>query len=184
MNINKFLISLSISALVLGTLVIPTFAGNVAQVYRFTNEPFVLDQTYLLGDRFPGPAEKFGEDVSVHYSAINAETVKYSTNGDVEWKLTQDGTATIKAVDDGALLYEGPFQVGEIVRDDGGDGGCSTNDGHAWLGNCLNLWDKVDFVQYNWKIPGVYAFNITIKGAGNWCYGGVHQDGAYGPGCN
>ena len=186
MNIKKILVGSAASAIMLGAMVIPAFAvGNGAQVYRFANEPFVWDETHVLGSWFPGASEKFGESVNVHYEALNAETVRYVKNGDVEWTLTQHGTATITAVDDGALLYEGPFQVEEIARDDGGDANCSTSDGHAWLGKCSQWWNYVDFAQYNWKITGnsVDTFNITVKGAGNWCYGGIHENGAYGPGC-
>lgn len=166
---------------------VPSFAaGNGTQVYRFANEPFVWDEIHELGTQFPGAAEKFGENVNVHYEALNAETVRVKENGDVEWTLTQQGTATVTAVDGGALLYEGPFQVEEIARDDGGDAGCLADDGHAWLGNCSSLWSNLDFAQYNWKITGnsVDTFNITIRGAGNYCYGGIHEDSAFGPGCN
>jgi len=187
MNLKKVLMGGAATAIMLGASAVSVLAaGNGAQVYRFANEPFVWDETHELGTQFPGAAEKFGEDVAVHYEAMNAETVRVKVNGDVEWTLTQHGTATITALDDEALLYEGPFQVEEIARDNGGDAGCLANDGHAWLGNCSALWSNLDFAQYNWKITGnsVDTFNITIKGAGNYCYGGIHEDGAYGPGCN
>lgn len=163
-------------------------AGSGTQVFKFKDEPFTWDETHIFGDQFPGAAEKFGEDVHVHYEALNSETVRVKANGDVEWTLIQHGTATITAVDDGALLYEGPFQVEEIARDIGGDAGCLAADGHAWLGKCSDsglLYTNLDFAQYNWKITGnsVDSFSITIRGAGNYCYGGIHEDGAYGPGC-
>ncbi len=183
---KKIIFGTILSVFALALVVVPAFAAeNGTQVYRFSNEPFVWDETHVLGDQFPGAAEKFGEDVYVHYVAMNAETVRVKANGDVSWTLTQQGTATVTAVDDGALLYEGPFQVEEIARDDGGDAGCLASDGHAWLGNCTAMWNNLDFAQYNWKITGnsVDTFNITIRGAGNYCYGGIHEDGAFGPGC-
>ena len=160
-------------------------AGSGTQVFKFKDEPFVWDELHVLGDQFPGAAEKFGEDVYVHYEALNSETVRVKANGDVEWTLLQHGTATITAVDDGELLFEGPFKVEEIVRDDGGDALCLASDGHAWLGKCVEWWNYVDFARYHWKIAGnsIEYFSITIDGAGNWCYGGIHEDGAYGPGC-
>ena len=163
-------------------------AGSGTQVFKFKDESFVWDETHILGaefPEFPGAAEKFGEDVYVHYEALNSETVRVKANGDVEWTLIQHGTATIKAVDDGALLYEGPFQVEEIALDIGGDAGCLASDGHAWLGKCTALKSNLDFAKYNWKITGnsVDFYNITVKGAGNWCIGGIHEEGAYGPGC-
>jgi len=162
-------------------------AGSGTQVYKFKDEPFVWEETHLLGDQF-GAAEKFGEDIDVHYEALNSETVRVKANGDVSWTLIQHGTATITAVDDGELLYQGPFQVEEIGRDDGGDAECLDTDGHAWFGKCSAsglAWTNLDFVRYQWKITGnsIEFYSITIKGAGNYCIGGVHEEGAYGPGC-
>lgn len=159
-------------------------AGSGTQVYKFKNEPFVWDETHSLGDPF-GAAEKFGEDINVHYEALNSETVRVKANGDVSWTLIQHGTATITAVDDGELLYQGPFQVEEIVRDYDGDAQCLASDGHAWFGNCVEWWNYLDFARYHWKITGnsVEFFSITVDGPGDWCYGGIHEDGAYGASC-
>lgn len=160
-------------------------AGSGTQVYKFKDEPFVWDETHSLGDQFPGAAEKFGEDVYVHYEALNSETVRVKANGDVEWTLLQHGTATITAVDDGTLLYEGPFQIEEIGRDEGGDAECLASDGRAWLENCTALYTNLDFARYYWKITGnsVEFFSITIDEPDNYCYGGIHEEGAFGPGC-
>ena len=183
---KKFLIGSVVSAVIFGSLAISAFAaGNGTQVYRFSDEPFDYWQSYFTAGFFPGPAETFGEDVDVHYEALNSETVRLSKDGDVDWALTQHGTATVYAQDDNEVLYSGPFQVEEVARDDGGDAGCLWVDGqHAWAGNCSAFFTNLDFLQYNWKITGnsVYYFNGSIKGAGNWCYSSK-QGGEVGPGC-
>ena len=159
-------------------------AESGTQVFRFSDEPFNLTQCYSTTDFFPGPAETFDENVCVQYLALNSETVRVKKNGDVEWSLVQHGTATVYAVDDNEVLYEGTFQVEEVGRDDGGDASCLASDGHAWLGKCTGFFTNLDFLQYNWKIAGnsVYSFNATIRGAGNWCYSSK-QGGSVGPGC-
>lgn len=181
----KKLISLLAGGFLLLVFVTAVYAGgNGTQVYRFSDEPFDFWQSYSTTDFFPGPAATFGEDVDVHYVALNSETVRVNKWGDVEWTLTQHGTATVYAADDNEVLYEGPFQVEEVARDDGGDAGCSTGDGHAWAGNCSGFFTDLDFLRYNWKITGnsVYFFTATINGAGNWCYSSP-QGGEVGPGC-
>jgi len=170
---NKKFLALFFSMAMLLLSPVTVSAGSGTQVYKFRNEPFFWNECFEVADASPGPAEKLGEDVCVDYVALNDSTVRMKANGDVEWTLTQHGTAYIYAQDDGTLLDSGVFSVQEIVRDDDGDGNCVGADGqHAWLGKCANLYDKVDFAEYNWKINGnsIYYFELTIRGAGNYCY--------------
>lgn len=158
--------------------------GNGTQVYRFSDEPFDFWQSYSTTDFFPGPAETFGEDVQVHYEAMNSETVRIH-GSDVSWSLIQIGTATVYAADDQEILYSGPFQVEETARDIGGDADCLWIDGqHAWIGICQNLYTGMDFLNYNWKITGasIYYFNLSISAPGMWCFSSK-QGGEFGPGC-
>lgn len=164
-----------------------SFAGTT--VYRFADEPFDFTQCYATTDWVPGPAAEFGENVCVHYVALNSETVRVKDNKDgttdVGWNLIQQGTATITSVTTGAVLYVGPFQVEEIGQDDGNDANCSTTDGHAWLGKCGgSIYSTLDYALYQWKITGnkVYFFKLTVKGPGMYCYDA--KGVAYGPGCN
>jgi hypothetical protein len=175
---------------VLAVLALPSAAmaegwdGNGTQVYRFSDELREYEGTYHTSGEFPGPAATFGEDVDVHYESMNSSTVRIKGD-DVKWTLTQHGTATVTALDDGEVLYSGPFQVEEVARDIGGDANCLWEDGqHAWAGNCDALKTKLDFLEYHWKITGasVYTFDASIKGQGNWCYSST-QGGEDGPGC-
>jgi len=157
-----------------------------AMVYRFADEPFDFWQCYKTSSYFPGPAATFGEDVCVHYLAMNSETVRIK-GSDVEWSLIQHGTATIYAQDDNTVLYQGPFQVEEKGRDYNGDARCLWVDGrHAWLGICdyAGFFANLDFAEYHWKIAGnsIYYFQVTISAPGVWCYSSK-QGGSWGPGC-
>lgn len=183
MNKKFFALVLVVVALTISPLTVLASSGT--QVFQFRNEPFVWDECFQVANPFPGPAVKLGEDVCVHYVAMNDSTVRMKANGDVEWTLTQHGTAYIHAQDDGELLDTGVFSVQEIVRDDGGDGNCVGSDGqHAWLGKCDAWWKNVDFAEYHWKINGnsLYYFEITVHGAGNYCYSDKDED-SLGPLC-
>lgn len=147
-----------------------TFAGNGTTVYRFANEPFTWVDHFSAADPyFPGPAAVFGQDVEVHYTAMNSETVRFHGD-DVSWTLIQHGTATVYPEGGGDVLYEGPFQVEEHAKDIGGDAGCARPDGHAWLGGCSDLWTKLDWANYQWKITGAsmgfYDIEVTAPGIG------------------
>jgi hypothetical protein len=162
--------------------------GNGTLVFRFSNEPFVFDQCYSLAAPFPpfggpGPALTFGQDVCVHYVAMNSETVRVDA-GDVSWSLIQHGIATVQAVNGGTVLYRGPFQVEEVARDIGGDANCLAADGHAWIGNCTALYTKMDRLSYHWKVTGasIYYFDLSISAPGQWC-ASSKQGGELGPGC-
>ena len=170
MNLKTKLIAVAL-VLVIAPILISADLGT--KIFKFRDDPFVWMDYFYLGDDFSSPAEKYGEDVYINYEALNDSVVRMKSNGDIEWTLTQRGRAFVYAIDDDEFLDEGIFSVQEIVRDNGGDGGCVGDDGqHAWLGNCSNLWDAVDFVDYHWKINGTKtsALDITIHGDGNYCY--------------
>jgi hypothetical protein len=158
-------------------------------VYRFDNEPFDYWQCYDVNNPyFPGPAAEFGQNVCVHYLAMNSETVRHKTNKDgskdVGWNLIQQGTALIYDTAHN-LLYDGPFQVEEIAQDDNNDAECVWTDGqHAWIGICKQFFSNLDFLIYQWKITGnkVYFFKATIKEPGMWCYSDT-RGSSLGPGC-
>ena len=147
-------------------------ANNGTTVYRFADEPFSFDQSYSLSDPYlSGPATTFGQDVWVHYDALNSETVRFQGT-DVDWSLIQTGTATVYSAADDSVLYQGPFQVEEHARDIGGDAGCATADGHAWLGKCTDLYGALDWANYQWKITGasVYYYDLSITAPGQGCF--------------
>ena len=181
----------------LGTVAAPIGAGAVSAssstVYRFAGEPFNYSQYYSTSDYFPGPAATFGQDVNVTYVAQNSETVRYENgavpgctsncSGNVEWSLIQVGTATVYSLS-GDVLYSGPFTVEEHARDLGNNAGCTTSDGHAWLGHCTSAYSNLDWLNYNWQIAGasVYFFNLSISSPGMYCFSSK-QGGSFGPGC-
>lgn len=177
---------LAIAAMFL--VISPTIALAQTNVYRFSDEPFDFTRCYKTTDWIPGPAAEFGQNVCVHYQALNSETVRIKINKDgstdLGWNLIQQGTATITSQSSGEVLYIGPFQVEEIAQDDGNDAGCVWTDGqHAWGGLCSGFYSTLDYLTYQWKITGnsVYFFKVTIRGPGNYCYDAKGVQ--YGPGC-
>jgi hypothetical protein len=185
----KKLSIISLAVMLLGITFTAVMAGGGTQTWNFNNEPFTWDQDYTLAQGW-GPAFTFGEDVHVHYEALNGDRVKLSADGDLSWVLTQNGTATITALDDDEELHVGNFQVVERGIDLGNDSGCQSSDGHAWLGNCEGLYSTVEFIEYTWLIDGgsTYYYNLSIDAPGQYCFTigkGSRQDTIqFGNGCD
>lgn len=174
MEMKTKLLAFVLVVIMLLAFQIAVSADNQTIVYQFSDEPFYWEECYETDGWIPGPAAKYGENVCLEYFAMNDEVVRFKPNGDVSWTLTQHGTAYIYAQDDGELLDTGVFSVQEVARDYGGDANCVGSDGqHAWLGKCTALWSNLDFAEYHWKISGIYFFDITVRGPGEYCYGDI-----------
>lgn len=73
------------------------------------------------------------------------------------------------------LLYQGPFQVEEVLQDDGNefqcwDGTKPVNFAHCYL-NWIGDWTVVDYLMHHVKITGnkVYFWKTTIHEPGKMC---------------
>jgi hypothetical protein len=156
--------SLAIILLLLGPSV--ALAGQAAERGHYT-DPFFYEEDYLDDDRV---ACYYGEDVHVVYEAVNAWTFVVQ-NGDVRETLTQNGTATVYALDDGALLDTRGFHATERFYDGGGDVAVRhEGDYGVWYQVSHDWWNPdLEDYHYIWKIPGVYDFRAWNRN-GEWSY--------------
>jgi hypothetical protein len=138
--------------------------------------------------------------VCVDYIGTSQETVRVKVNNDgttdVGWNRQIKGTAVAyssggsevafartmaegitglkvqKPAQAASILFEGNFQVEEVIQDDGGDAGCLREDNSADLESCMwtgNMWN-LDYIMYHWKINGnsIYFWKTTMKN-GEFC---------------
>jgi hypothetical protein len=198
---KKGLFFLFAALLVVG-LPLSALAGT--EVYHFKDVPYSNFLCYYASDELnPGPAAVFG-DCCVQYDGFSHETVRVKTNKDgsvdTGWNREISGTAKVypsggtfaaaaslktsilgyaaqKPAQDPAALFEGNFQVEEVVQDDGNDASCIKGDKSADLESCDKIGNmlNLDYIMYHWKINGnsVYFWKTTLKN-GQVCYEDTH----------
>ena len=140
--------------------------------------------------------------VCVDYIGTSQETVRVKVNKDgttdVGWNRQIHGTAVAylsgdsamtfartmaegitglkaqKPAQAGTILFEGNFQVEEVIQDDGNDAGCLKGDNSADLESCMlslsSNWWNLDYITYHWKINGnsIYFWKTSVKN-GEYC---------------
>ena len=134
---------------------------NAANVYK---ADWHYAQTYVGW----GPAEYYGEDVTVRYTAVN-KWVQKIKDGDIMQNLKQTGTAEIYSVVTGELLDTRPFECTEKSYDEGMDAGVWQG---TWYNVAGNWWSSdLELFDYSWKIPGVYHYwAYNENGDYSWGY--------------
>jgi len=127
---------------------------------RYTYEGWVWVQDYYGW----GPADYYGEDVRVVYVADNSWIVQIKENKDgskdLYQVLQQKGIAEIYSIATGELLDTREFVAHERDVDKGMDAG-------TWDGTWYVAWgedfSKLELLDYEWKIPGVYHFRALAR---------------------
>ncbi len=164
------------------------------EVIQFSDPDFAYTRCYALTDAIPGPAAAFGEDVCVDYETMNLEAVLLYPTGvgpsDVEWTVSQQGTATVHARLDNAVLGSGFVVIKERGQDLGDDAQCLWSPvpgdvpDHASLSTCAAGIANLDGFSYSWDISGdlFYSFQVAGAAPGSWC-GGDSRGEEFGPGC-
>ncbi len=171
-------------------------------VYHFKEVPYSNNICYEKDHPFnPGPAAEFGTDLCVDYIGTSQETVRVKVNKDgttdAGWNRQIKGTAIAystgsgdmtfartmaegitglkaqKPAQAGTILFEGNFQVEEVIQDDGNDAGCLKGDNSADLESCMwsgGNWWNLDYIMYHWKINGnsIYFWKTSVKN-GEYC---------------
>ena len=130
-----------------------------AKANTYSND-FTHSQTYFGW----GPAVYYGEDVRVEYNSENTwmNIVKENKDGtyDLYQVLNQVGQAEIYSVATDELIEIRKFIAHERDVDDGMDAG-------DWSGTWYVAWaldfSKLELLDYEWKIPGVYHFRSIAE---------------------
>jgi hypothetical protein len=191
---RKVVLYLFAALLVVG-LPLGALAGT--EVYHFKDVPYNnFICYYASNENNPGPAAEFG-DCCVEYVGTSHETVRVKTNKDgsidTGWNREISGTAKVypsggtfaaaasmktsilgfaaqKPTQDPAVLFQGNFQVEEVVQDDGNNANCIKGDKSADLESCLmqgeaDTYLALDYIMYHWKINGnsIYFWKTTLK---------------------
>jgi hypothetical protein len=195
---KKGLFVLFAALLVVGLPLSSALAAGT-EVYHFKDVPYTKNICYFASDPYnPGPAAEFG-DCCVQYDGVSHETVRVKTNKDgsvdTGWNRVISGIAKVypgtgtfaaatslrtsilgfmaqKPAQDPAILFQGNFQVEEVVQDDNNDASCLNGDKSADLENCMwsgNMWN-LDYIMYHWKINGnsIYFWKTSMKN-GQFC---------------
>ena len=147
-------------ATVMMLMMFMTSAAASTTVNKYEWGPWIHTQDYYGW----GPALYYGEDVHVVYESVNQWTVKIKTNKDstqdLMQNLQQHGTAKIYSIATGELLDTREFFCYEKDIDDGMDAG-------TWDGTWYVAWgldfSKLEVLQYEWLIPGVYHFRAYAE---------------------
>jgi hypothetical protein len=139
--------------------------------------------------------------VCVEYIGTSHETVRVKTSKDgttdVGWNRQIHGTAVAYSSGDSAMafartmaegitglkaqkpaqaeniLFQGNFQVEEVIQDDNNDAACLKGDNSADLESCMwsgGNWWNLDYIMYHWKINGssIYFWKASMKN-GEYC---------------
>jgi hypothetical protein len=107
---------------------------------------------------------------------ISGTAVAYSSGGTFAFAKTMSegitGLSAQKPAQSESILFQGNFQVEEVIQDDGNDAGCLKGDNSADLESCVwtgNMWN-LDYIMYHWKINGnsIYFWKTSMKN-GEYC---------------
>jgi hypothetical protein len=107
---------------------------------------------------------------------IHGTAVAYSSGGSMTFASTMaegiTGLSSQKPAQAGSILFQGNFQVEEVIQDDGNNAGCLNGDNSADLESCVwsgNMWN-LDYIMYHWKINGnsIYFWKTSMKD-GQFC---------------
>lgn len=142
-------------ALLVLTILVTSVSLVMAKTEKYTYEGWTHTQDYYGW----GPADYYGENVRVEYTSTNSWIVNQN-KGDLYQVLKQKGTAEIYSIATGELLDTREFIAHERDVDKGTDAG-------TWDGTWYVAWgkdfSKLELLDYEWKIPGVYHFRALAK---------------------
>jgi hypothetical protein len=104
-----------------------------------------------------GPALFYGQNVKIHYLAVNTGVLNMKDNGDGTWtidqELTQKGFAHIYDITGTTLLDTKNFRVIEITQG-------IVDFSASWYS--VYLLNYIEKEEYHWIIPGVYHYHASI----------------------
>ena len=133
----------------------------VAKTTRYTYQNWVYTEDYYGW----GPAEYYGENVRVVYTADNSWTSNqepgtFDSEATLRQNLQQRGTADIYSIAMGELIETREFFCYEQDVDEGMDAG-------SWDFTWYVAWgtdfSKLERLHYLWKISGVYHFRAEAE---------------------
>ena len=90
------------------------------------------------------------------------------------WLRGSLGISAQKPAQAESILFQGNFQVEEVIQDDGNDAGCLKGDNSADLESCMLSWSSnwwnLEYIMYHWKINGnsIYFWKTSMKN-GQFC---------------
>ncbi len=182
-------------AAVVGPFVAAALAAPVLADDPGTHEMMVsFERCYEVSSELPGPALAYDEDVCVAYEGSSRQmlyTSAFEGGAEaVQWTLVQEGTATVSATSDGAVLDTVFFRIEEVAEDLGNDAGCLWTEAgtpevqRASVEVCAGGLENLEQFSYSAELIGETLHRLHASGhAGSWCASA--DDGtSFGPGCS